>query len=145
MTIASLKRKYPRLIRRAEHSMRLRFKKNPSLRIAKGGRPREECLRSHNEHGTIIKVPLARVTIPRRMARENPKFAELAVLHELRETLCFQNGYSPSQSHKKAAARERGDRKRLGLKKNTGWLFRDHYHWKREEDPLRKLIRNIRF
>lgn len=120
LTIASLKRKYPRLISRAEHSMRLRFKRKPTLRVSKGGRPRDECLRRRDEHGTVTKVPLARVTIPRRMVKENPKLAELAVMHELRENLLFQNAYSQTRSHRKACKRERGDRKRLGLKKNSG-------------------------
>jgi len=144
-TIVALRRKYPRLIKRAERSMRLKFKRKPTLRVSKGGRPRDECLREHNRHGTVSKVVLARVTIPRRMAKEKPKLAELAVMHELRENLAYQNGHSQSQAHRKASKMERGDRKRLGLKKNAGRLFRDHYHWKREEDPLRKIIRNIRF
>ena len=90
-------------------------------------------------------MPLARITIPRRMARDNAKLAELAVLHELRENLLFQNGYAPRRAHKKVHKMEKTDRKKLGLKKSTGWLFRDHYGWKRKEDPLRKLVRNIRF
>jgi len=143
MTIAALRRKYPRLIRRAEHSMRLKFKRKPTLRISASGRPRDECGTKHNMHGKIIKVTLARVIIPKRMARENSKLAELAVLHELRENLAYQNGYSITRAHRTACKREHGDRKRLGLKKNSGWLFRDHYGWKREEDPLRKLVRGI--
>lgn len=139
MTIAALKRKYPRLIRQAERSMRLKFKRKPILRISKGGRPRDECEREREGNRKITKVTLARITIPKRMAKENPKVAELAALHELRENLAFQNGYSITRSHRTACKREHGDRARLGLKKHSGWLFRDHYHWKRDEDPLRKL------
>lgn len=145
MTIASLKRKYPRLIHQAQHSLRLKFKKNPTLRISPSGVPRGEGSRVYDKHGTIIKVVSARVTIPRRMARDNAKLAELMVLHELRESLLCQNGYPQNRAHRKACKREKGDRKRLGLKKNSGWLLRDHYGWKREEDPLRKLVGNIRF
>ena len=144
-TIVALRRKYPRLVHQVEHSLRLKFRKKPTLRVSKGGRPRDECLREHDGHGTVTKVVLARVTIPKRMAKEDPKLAELAVLHELRENLLFQRGRSQSQAHRKASKMERGDRKRLGLKKSAGWLFRDHYGWKREEGPFQKLVRNIRF
>lgn len=79
------------------------------------------------------------------MVRENPKLAELAVMHELRENLAYQHGCSQARAHRRVSKMERGDRRRLGLKKSAGWLFRDHYRWKREEDPLRKLVGNIRF
>lgn len=130
VTITSLRRKYPRLICQAEKSLRLKFKRKPTLRFTPGGRPREDSFREVDGHGKIVRITVARIMIPKRMAKQSPRLAELAALHELRESLLFQNGYSMSRSHQKAARMERGDRKRLGLTKNTGWLYRDFYGYK---------------
>ena len=124
MTIVSLRRKYPSLVKRAEKSCRLRFEKRPTLKLGRGY-PRNETWRS-KRNGTVKR---ARVTVSRRMAKEDPKLAQLCILHELRSNLLLQNGYSPSRARKRATRMERGDMKRLGFngRKKAKWLLWNFY------------------
>lgn len=122
MTMAGLRRKYPSLLRQVERTAHSKFKRKPTLVFAKGGRPRET---------------VGHIYIPKRMARENEKLATLAVLHEAREALARESGQSDSKAHRIARRAEKGNRKKLGLKKSSGWLFREHYGWGKKARPER--------
>lgn len=123
LAIATLKRRFPSLIRRAEHSCRLRFKKKPSLKPS-GGRPRS-VVRTTKDRKNIRQ---STVFIPKSMMRRDEKLSELSIMHELRATLCLQNHYSQTRADQKARKLERGDMKRLFPgRKSVGWLLRGYY------------------
>lgn len=133
MTQASLKRAYPRLVRMVERQAHSKFKRKPTLVIVPRGPPRCECTRVKKK-GTrtvILRVDKARVLIPRRMARENPELAALAVCHEARDVLAFQNGNTQAQSHMIAQRAEKTFREKLGIQKSGGWKLREHYERKK--------------
>ncbi len=125
MTQAQLKRKFPRLVRKAEESTRIKFKHKPVLKFRARAYP-QTTLKASRDRAVVKTV---HVQVSKRMAREDPKLAEVCVLHELRETLYFQRGYSERQADLKAQRFESGDMRRAGFgdRKKLGWLLRKHY------------------
>lgn len=134
MTIASLRRKWPKLIREAQKSMHLKFKRKPTLKISPGGRPRGETI-TIRQNGKVVEVELAYVTIPKRMVKANSKLAELCVFHELTEDLAIQNGMSPTKAHRQATKHTERYRKRIGSKQ-AGRLLSKHYGWNKKKHRL---------
>lgn len=126
MTQAELRRAYPRLIRMVERSAHSKFKRKPTLVFAERKRPQNECARIRRGK-TVVRVAKARIFIPKRMARENLVLAKLAVCHELRGVLAFQNGNSAPKSHRIAVQDEKTFRNKLGIGKSGGWLLRSYY------------------
>lgn len=120
----SIRKKWPSLVRKAEKSTRMKFKKRPVLKLARRAHPSTEMEISRNRK----QVRKIHVHVSRRMARENPALAEVCLLHELREALYVQRGYSKRQSDLKAQRFERGDMRRAGLdRKKLGWALRSFY------------------
>jgi len=123
--VYKLQKDYPRLVRMVERSNHSRFKRRPTLVVCKGGRPRGESERIRRGK-RVVGVSKSRIFIPRRMARENKPLARLAVIHELREDLAFQNGNCKTKSHKLALKAEKAYRRRVGSK-SGGRLLNDFY------------------
>lgn len=89
MTIASVRRIFPSLVRQAEREMGLRFAKKPRLHLCKGGNPRG-LLYTNGKH---------RILITKRMARTNEEASKSCILHELREVLLVHHNPHFSVSH----------------------------------------------
>ncbi len=125
MTQASLRRKFSGLVRKAETSTRIKFKHKPVLKFRERAYPQTTGQMSRDR----TNVKTVHVQVSKRMAREAPKLAVICILHELRETLYFQRGYSARQADLKAQRFERGDMRRAGFgdRKKLGWLLRKYY------------------
>ena len=89
MTIASVRRMFPSLVKQAERELGLRFEKTPVLHLCKGGSPRGELYRDGRH----------RVLITKRMARTNEEASKSCILHELREMLLAHHTSNVPLSH----------------------------------------------
>lgn len=113
-SLTSFKKWYwPRLIRRAEKSTRLKFERKPILTVQqRRGGLKGPAANEFRERGSHPHVYLTK-----RLIREDPKLAETCAGHELRELLYKQKGYSSRQAHLRS-------KKRDG--KRTSWRLRVH-------------------
>lgn len=136
MTIAQMRRKWPSLIRKAEKSTRMKFRRKPVLKLDRHYPSTDMTISRNRKYVRKIHVHVSK-----RMVRENPKLAEVCLLHELREALYVQQGYSPRQADLKAQKREVGDMQRAGFgdRKKLGWLLRSFYHRKVERGSFRLM------
>jgi len=117
-------RTWPKLIRKAQHSTRLRFQKKPSLHL--GRRYPQTIMVMTRDRSNVRAI---QVHVSKRMVRENPRLARVVLLHELREALFYQRGYSKRQSNLKSQRFEKGDMRRAGFgnRSKMGWLLRGFY------------------
>ncbi len=125
MVIANVRRRWPRLIQQVEREEEKNFKRKPILTLH-NGRPQGVQIVSKKD-GKVKKVNMSRIKLNRRMCRDNEPLAVLTAKHELREVLLRQHGYDKTKAQKRAKAREKGDRKKLGLKKSYGWLAKEFF------------------
>jgi len=99
MSLTSFRKSWGRLIRKAE-TKTLKFKHKPKLKLSRRLVPSET---------------VGSVSVPRKLVKKNSRFAEVSALHELREALRRQNGYSRRAAHRIATRNEAGDIRKLGL------------------------------
>lgn len=121
MTIANMRRKWPQLIKEVEREEHKKFIIKPSLRLFNGRPMMERWIR--RKKGKVVRAKW-RVSLNRRMCRDEEKYAILTAKHELREALLEQHGYSKSRSHIHCKKREKKDMRKLGLTKSYGWFVR---------------------
>jgi len=89
LTIASVRRMFPSLVKQAERELDLRFEKKPVLHLCKGGSPRGELYRDGRH----------KILITKRMARTNEEASKSCILHELREVLLAHHTSNVPLSH----------------------------------------------
>jgi hypothetical protein len=125
MVIANLRRKWSRLIRQVEREERKKFKRKPTLTLH-NGRPQGVQIVS-KKNGKVTKVTMSKIQLNRRMCRDNEPLAILTAKHEIRESLLRQHGYGKTKAQKRTQAKEKGDRRKLGLKKSYGWFAKEFF------------------
>jgi len=127
MTQAELRRKYSRLVGLVERQAHSKFKRRPALIfVNRVRRPKNRC-RMKWQGEKVVKVTRAQILIPKRMARDYEKLAELMIAHELRENLAFQNGNSQTKGHWIARRNENAYRRKLGIKEASRTLLKRYY------------------
>jgi len=132
LTLANLRRRFPRLIRQVEKSAHSKFKKKPRLAFIEDYYPCAKCTirtQGNSSPKKVVEVTKTKVFIPKRLAKENGVLAEAVTLHELREALASQNGQNKTKCHRIAVKLDKTYAKKLGLSRSLRLLVRRHYRW----------------